>query len=109
MEPPGNGLRETAAHNLEPDGTLATSPRWLGNPSHVRVGPAGEADLVAEIEANRFSELSVSARHAAPAARLPPHHTDPFDRLFVAQSQAEGLVCVTRDPIFQEYGVASLW
>lgn len=70
---------------------------------------AGEHDLVAEIEANRFSELGVTARHAEAAARLPRHHDDPFDRMLVAQSRLEGLVCVTRDPAFQAYGVPSLW
>ena len=69
----------------------------------------GEADLVAEIEANRFAELPVSARHAAAAARLPRHHDDPFDRMLIAQSQVEGMVCVTRDPAFEAYGVACIW
>jgi PIN domain nuclease of toxin-antitoxin system len=70
---------------------------------------AGDADLVAEIEANRFVELAVSAEHAAAAARLPAHHADPFDRMLIAQSQVEGLVCVTRDPAFEAYGVPCLW
>ena len=70
---------------------------------------AGEADLVAEIEANRFLELPVTACHATAAAHLPPHHADPFDRVLIAQSRAEGLVCVTRDPVFQEYGAPCLW
>ena len=70
---------------------------------------AGAADLVAEIEANRFGELPVSAIHAMAAARLPPHHFDPFDRMLIAQSEVEGLVCVTRDPAFAAYGVPCLW
>ena len=70
---------------------------------------AGEADLVAEIEANRFSELPVTARHAEAAAGLPQHHGDPFDRMLIAQSQLEGLVCVTRDTAFEAYGVPLLW
>lgn len=70
---------------------------------------AGFADLVAEIEANRFAELPVGARHAEWAARLPRHHDDPFDRMLIAQAQVEGLVCVTRDPAFQAYGVPCLW
>lgn len=70
---------------------------------------AGDADLVAEIEANRFAELAVSAGHAAAAARLPRHHDDPFDRMLVAQSRMESLVCVTRDPAFDAYGVPCLW
>lgn len=70
---------------------------------------AGEHDLVAEIQANRFGELAVGARHAQAAACLPRHHDDPFDRMLMAQSQLEGLVCVTRDPAFQAYGVPCLW
>jgi PIN domain nuclease of toxin-antitoxin system len=70
---------------------------------------AGEHDLVAEIQANRFAELPVTARHAEAAARLRRHHDDPFDRMLVAQSQLDGLVCVTRDPAFQAYGVPCLW
>jgi PIN domain nuclease of toxin-antitoxin system len=70
---------------------------------------AGSVDLVDEIEENGFAELPVRARHAAVAARLPRHHEDPFDRMLVAQSQIEGLVCVTRDPAFGLYGVPCLW
>lgn len=70
---------------------------------------AGDADLVAEIEANRFAEMAVSAKHAVVAARLPRHHDDPFDRMLIAQCQVEGLVCVTRDPAFAAYGVPCLW
>ena len=70
---------------------------------------AGDADLVSEITANRFMELPVQARHAAVAARLPNHHGDPFDRLLIAQAQLEGLICVTRDRAFQDYGTAALW
>ena len=36
---------------------------------------------------------------------LPPHHRDPFDRMLIAQAQAEGLVLVTRDPDIPRYGV----
>ncbi len=70
---------------------------------------AGSADLVDEIEANGFGELPIRARHAVAAARLPRHHEDPFDRMLLAQSQVEGLVCVTRDPAFEPYGVPCLW
>ncbi len=69
----------------------------------------GDADLVAEIEANRFGELSVQARHAAAAAALPPHHSDPFDRMLVAQARLDGLVCVTADAAFAAYDVPTIW
>jgi PIN domain nuclease of toxin-antitoxin system len=70
---------------------------------------AGDIGFVAEIGANRFIELPVGASHAEAAARLPRHHDDPFDRMLVAQSRVEGLVCVTCDPAFEAYGVPCLW
>ena len=64
---------------------------------------------MAEIEANDFGELPIRAGHASDAAALPPHHGDPFDRMLIAQAHAEGLVCVTLDPVFDTYGAATLW
>jgi PIN domain nuclease of toxin-antitoxin system len=67
-----------------------------------------EADLQAEPAEHGFTSLDISARHAVAAARLPHHHRDPFDRLLVAQAQLEGLIIVTRDPVFDSYPVAVL-
>ncbi len=40
---------------------------------------------------------------------LPWHHRDPFDRLLIAQAQAEKMTLVSRDPYFVAYGVPLLW
>ena len=69
---------------------------------------AGGADLAAEIAANGFLELSITARHAAAAGALPRHHEDPFDRMLIAQAAAEGCTLVTRDGVFESYGVPLL-
>jgi PIN domain nuclease of toxin-antitoxin system len=53
-------------------------------------------------------ELPVLLRHAEILAELPLHHRDPFDRMLVAQAQAEGLTLVTRDPAFASYDVATI-
>lgn len=63
-------------------------------------------DLVAEIEANGFVELPVTARHAQRAGALPRHHEDPFDRLQVAQATLEGVRLATVAPAFRDYDVA---
>jgi PIN domain nuclease of toxin-antitoxin system len=65
-----------------------------------------DGDLVAEIEANGFVELPVTARHAHLAGALPRHHEDPFDRLLVAQATLEGVRLATVDPAFRHYDVA---
>lgn len=35
------------------------------------------------------------------------HHRDPFDRILVAQAQAEALTLITRDPDIAKYDVSS--
>jgi PIN domain nuclease of toxin-antitoxin system len=40
--------------------------------------------------------------------QLPLHHTDPFDRMLVAQASFESLTLVTADPQLAVYGVPIL-
>ena len=40
---------------------------------------------------------------------LPPHHKDPFDRLFVAQARRRELAYVSNDRLVQQYDVALYW
>ncbi len=53
--------------------------------------------------------LDVSAAHAAEAAQLPPLHSDPFDRMLVAQARLECRTVVTRDPDIRRYDVDTAW
>lgn len=66
-------------------------------------------DLLEALEADGFLEIVIAARHAREAARLPPLHRDPFDRMIAAQARLEGLTVVTRDPKIAAYGVPVLW
>jgi PIN domain nuclease of toxin-antitoxin system len=63
------------------------------------------ADLLERIENHGFLLLDVTPDHALDAARLPPHHRDPFDRMLVAQAQAEAAVLVTHDDTLRAYDV----
>ena len=65
-------------------------------------------DLLGAIEANNFDALSISPAHALAAGALPAHHTDPFDRMLIAQARAEGLMVVTVDGRFSDYAVELL-
>ena len=42
---------------------------------------------------------------AIAAARLPPHHGDPFDRMMIAQTLHHGMIFVTRDRNALKYNV----
>ena len=58
------------------------------------------------VEDSDFDELPVTLRHAEHVATLPAHHTDPFDRMLIAQARLEGAAIVTHDPQFDRYDVA---
>jgi PIN domain nuclease of toxin-antitoxin system len=49
--------------------------------------------------------LEITHSHALLAGELPPHHRDPFDRMLIAQAQAEKMVVLTADRTFQKYHV----
>ena len=57
------------------------------------------------VEEEKFIKLPITLYHGQMAGMLPPHHRDPFDRMLIAQAQAEGLTIVTSDGIFSKYGV----
>jgi PIN domain nuclease of toxin-antitoxin system len=59
--------------------------------------------LVDAIQAAGFEELPVTGRDAEDAARLPPHHKDPFDRMLIAQAQRLDAFVVSRDAAFAAY------
>jgi PIN domain nuclease of toxin-antitoxin system len=66
-------------------------------------------ELLEVIAQEGFIFLAVSPWHAWRVAALPHHHTDPFDRLLIAQALTEGIPIVTGDPAFAPYGVGVRW
>jgi PIN domain nuclease of toxin-antitoxin system len=63
------------------------------------------AELASVIGDEGFLGLPVSLDHAERAARLPPVHRDPFDRMLIAEALAESLALASVDPRFAPYGV----
>jgi PIN domain nuclease of toxin-antitoxin system len=79
-----------------------------------RLGKLPKAvDLVSnfssEMEHEGFHVLPVSAEHGIRAGLLPGPHNDPFDRMLIAQSQAENTPIISNETIFDSYGVRRLW
>jgi PIN domain nuclease of toxin-antitoxin system len=71
------------------------------------------ADLVRDFEASLgldgFLGLAISSQHALRAGLLPGPPKDPFDRMLIAQAQAENLAIVSNDKIFDQYGLRRFW
>jgi PIN domain nuclease of toxin-antitoxin system len=62
-----------------------------------------------QLQTNDFSLLPITVAHTARVAVLPFYHRDPFDRLIIAQSLAEGIPVVSSDAAFDAYGVGRIW
>lgn len=58
--------------------------------------------------ANGIEVLPIQLLHVLAFDELPPHHKDPFDRLLIAQANAEDLTLVSVDPVFANYPVRLL-
>jgi PIN domain nuclease of toxin-antitoxin system len=55
-------------------------------------------------ESNILS-LPITEEHALAVAELPLEHTDPFDRILIAQAQLESITLITSDTVFKRYDV----
>ena len=53
--------------------------------------------------------LPIRYEHILELERLPLHHSEPFDRLLIAQAVAESLPILTHDEKFPLYPVKLIW
>lgn len=61
------------------------------------------------IAAQGFHELPITVDHGERAGGLPGSHHDPFDRMLIAQAQAEAMALVSNESVFDSYGVTRVW
>jgi len=67
------------------------------------------SDFSGRVENEGFQLLPISAEHGIRAGLLPDVHKDPFDRMLVAQCQAEDAPIISNDSVFDRYGIRRLW
>lgn len=53
--------------------------------------------------------LPITVEYADVQASLPKHHSDPFDRLMVAQAIVEKIPIVSADAMMDAYGITRVW
>jgi PIN domain nuclease of toxin-antitoxin system len=67
------------------------------------------AGFAAQLKMEGFQVLPISADHAIRAGLLPGPHKDPFDRMLIAQAQAENVPIMSNEVLFDSYGVRRIW
>jgi len=60
-------------------------------------------------QASGIEPLDIDEESALHAVRLPALHTDPFDRILVAQAIVHGMTILTPDAEIERYAVRVLW
>ena len=53
--------------------------------------------------------LDITHQHTLQAGALPVYHRDPFDRMLIAQAQAESMVLLTADRQLRKYSVQMIF
>lgn len=77
------------------------------------IGKLDASQILRDMEIGPLKEdlqvLHASVSHVIRAGLLPLHHRDPFDRLLAAQALDLGVPLVSRDRVFDLYGVKRMW
>src|SRR6266699_6954908 len=63
------------------------------------------SNFLSEVEREGFQLLPISAEHGIRAGLLAGPHKDPFDRMLIAQSQAENTPIISNEIVFENYGI----
>jgi PIN domain nuclease of toxin-antitoxin system len=74
--------------------------------------PASPYEVVNRIiTTSGLSHLAINIKDACSVAELPNHHSDPFDRLLVAQARSNNLRLMTANQTLERYDVdvIALW
>jgi PIN domain nuclease of toxin-antitoxin system len=98
----------------EENGVAVSAASAMEIATKFRIGKLPDAALLAQdfeslIAGQGFTELAITVHHARLAGEMNITHKDPFDRLLIAQAQAEDMVLVSNEALFDGFAVKRLW
>jgi PIN domain nuclease of toxin-antitoxin system len=68
-----------------------------------------EALFPYQLIVNGFEQLAIENKHFYEFIKIPQHHSDPFDRLLIAQTTSEKMSIISIDSAFDSYSVNRIW
>lgn len=75
----------------------------------LKLGYSLDTDLPRLFEENGFEVITPDWRAVTAVQQLEPVHGDPFDRIQVVQARQRGMHIISRDPVFDRYGLRRVW
>lgn len=66
-------------------------------------------EFVDELIKRDFILMNIQVEHVITAGSLDLIHNDPFDRLLISQSYLENIPIISKDMVFDNYGVLRIW
>lgn len=113
----GDAALSAAAHEAmadEANSVAVSAASAMEVATKHRIGKLPDAALLARdfetiIADQGFAELPITVRHARIAGEMAIAHKDPFDRFLIAQAQAEDMVLVSNEALFDGFAVQRLW
>ena len=107
-------VARTSGYRDEENSVLISAASAWETTTKYRLGKLPDAAAVAldfggAIADQGFEELAISVEDASLAGSLSGPHRDPFDRMLIAQALSGNLVLVSKEAIFEKYGVRRLW
>jgi len=71
--------------------------------------PVPLQELINAVAGYEMTVEAILPWHTVGLSVLPFHHKDPFDRMIAVQALAGGFDLISKDAIFDAYGVTRLW
>lgn len=65
--------------------------------------------IPSQMQLSATQVLDIRFAHVARVIALPFHHNDPFDRMLAAQCLVENVALLSKDAVFDQYGVQRIW
>jgi len=66
-------------------------------------------EVIDLVTTNGFEFLPILPKHIITLTTLDFFHRDPFDRMIIAQGLSEKIQIVSKDEIFDKYGIKRIW
>jgi PIN domain nuclease of toxin-antitoxin system len=92
---------------------VSAASAWEVSTKH-RIGRLPDAgalatDFASVVASQGFVGVDITLDHGQRAGALPGPHRDPFDRMLIAQAQAEDFDLASNEALFDRYGVRRIW